>query len=116
MKCKLIRELRCDPSDERPDGRLPVGTVISDPLAWVHIRNGNADPADDEAESFRQTNEERQRSQHAFDRTSAGIQPEDFAAYDAGEMLGYDSEGEIIPGPNALPPEPSEFEEMFLQY
>ena len=34
---------------EGPEGTLPVGHRINDPLAWVHVVNGIAQSVDDEA-------------------------------------------------------------------
>lgn len=115
MKCRLIRELRCVPNDRFPEGRLPIGTEIEDPKCWVHIRMGQAEPADEEAEEYRQTPEEQARAQHVYLRTVRGIHPDDFPAYEAGDMIGYNAEGDWIPGPNALADRPGEdYEEYEL--
>jgi len=39
--------------------------------------------------------------QHAQRRAAAGIHPEDFEAYDRGEMVGYFPDGSWVPGENA---------------
>jgi hypothetical protein len=82
---------------------LPVGTIIDHPLAYVHLMDGSAEPADEEAEKYRLTPERQQQALHIRERTQAGIHPDDFADYEAGIMIGYDPDGEPIPGPNAIP-------------
>ena len=85
-----------------PDGKIPVGTVIEHPDAYKLVRLGCAVPADNEC-YFRANMTQRQMAvaQHAQRRTAAGIHPEDFEAYDRGEMVGYFPDGSWVPGENA---------------
>ena len=110
MKCKLVRVMRTYPRDEFPDGTMPIGTVVSDTqdvLLWV--RMGIAEPADEEcAAQQNQTPEQWQAACRAYDKVSAGIIPEDYAAFDAGLLLGYYADGSPIPGPNAFDDEAEE--------
>ena len=63
---------------------------------------GVAVPADEECEKMANMTElKMKQAQHAQQRTSAGIHPEDFEAYDSGEMIGYYPNGSFRPGPNA---------------
>ena len=89
--------------------KAPAGTVIKDPKAYMLVRMGIAIPADDECrERAGMTEEKMKAAIHAQRRTAAGIHPDDFAAYDCGEMVGYNGDGSYKPGPNA--PKPSEEE------
>lgn len=101
MKCRLLRTMSCQPRIN-PSGTAPAGTVIDDPGCFVLVRQGVAEPADEEcAVKAGMTPERFAAAQKAYERTEKGIRPEDFAAFDAGEMVGYDDQGNPIPGPNA---------------
>lgn len=119
MKCRLLAEkevLEFYPGTDDPhapmelvvqcvrrDGRLfaPPGTLIDDPQCWRIVLMGQAEAADDECrEKTAQTPEQRAATLHAGKRLAAGIDPEDFDKYDAGEILGYDAAGNYVPGPN----------------
>jgi len=81
----------------------PVGSIIDDPDCWRLVMMGVAVPYDDECRNkTAQTPEQVAAAQHAARRLSAGIDPADFARYDSGELAGYDSNGQDIPGPNAV--------------
>lgn len=103
MRCKLIRAMRTHPRPEFPDGVMPAGTLLCeapDVLLWV--RMGIAEPADEEcARQQNQTREQWEAACRVYDKVSAGIAPEDYADFDAGVIIGYDGEGNPIPGPNA---------------
>lgn len=89
---------------ERRGGRLiaPPGTVINDPECYKLVLNGVAVPADDECrEKDTRTPEQVEAAEAAFKRLQLGIHPDDFKAYQAGEMVGYQKDGTPIPGPNA---------------
>jgi hypothetical protein len=63
---------------------------------------GVAVPADEEcANAANMTDMAMKTAQHAQRRTSMGIHPEDFEAFDSGEMEGYYPDGSDRPGPNA---------------
>lgn len=103
MKATLIRHMRCIPSKEFPSGEKPSGTLIDHPEAYRLVQMGVALPADDECEQKAAMTEERlAAARHAYERTSKGIRPEDFAAFDSGQMVGYAPNGEPIPGPHAI--------------
>jgi len=100
VKCRLIRERTCEPSDQFPDGIQPVGAIIDHPQAFWLVRMGVAESADAECrERANRSPEQCAKAQKAYERLEAGIHPDDFAAYDAGLMRGYNSDGSWIPGP-----------------
>jgi hypothetical protein len=79
----------------------PSGTLIRHPDAWRLVQMGVAEPADDECDAKAgMTANDQIRARHAYERLSLGIHPEDFAAFDAGHMRGYNRDGSWIPGPN----------------
>ena len=85
-----------------PDGKIPAGTTREHPEAWKLVRMGVAVPADEECEKkVDMTDRELAQVQHAQRRVRADIHPEDYEAFDAGEMIGYYPNGAFIPGPNA---------------
>jgi hypothetical protein len=122
MKCKLIRD-DMEVSTGMPDwfvaenavsktvmrnSRMTSvmfwkrGTVMTHPQAHYLVRQGCAVPGDDEcAERCNMTPEMLAAAQQAYERVVHGIAPEDFAAFDAGIMSGYDDDGNPKPGPNA---------------
>jgi len=101
MKCRLIRDMACDPCQEFPDGIKPRGSEIEHADAWRLVRRGVAEPADSEcARKANMSQESLEQAAYAYERADRGIIPEDFAAYDAGIMDGYNSDGSWIPGPN----------------
>lgn len=121
MKCKLIRELEVSP------GAMPAAFVADNAVARKVIRNnrektvlfwkvgtefdlpdsfrlveqGCALPADEECEKrVGRTPEQHAAAQHAYERLSRGIHPDDFELFDNGVITGYDAEGNYLPGPN----------------
>lgn len=109
MKAKLLKELDAAPSavDEqiktREDGvrYWPAGAIVDNPRAFRLVQNGVAEPADEECEvRVSMTAEELAEAQQAQRRVAAGIHPEDYEAFDAGLMAGYDEDGHHVPGPN----------------
>lgn len=79
-----------------------VGAVIDHPKAHFLVQNGCAEPADDECrDAAGMTAESAAEAQRVYERTNKGIHPDDFEDFDAGRMVGYDGEGNPIPGPNA---------------
>ena len=114
MKCKLTVECEIAPDApkeladqcENRGGFLfaPIGTLIDDSNCWRLVLQGIAEAADDDCRLWSmQTDEQRAATARASKRLLAGIHPDDFAAFDAGEMIGYDAAGNIVPGPNAKP-------------
>lgn len=103
MKAKLIIDRRTPyRSDEFPDGVVPAGSVIDHPKAYMLVRMGVAEPADDECRLRAGLSESKMfAAQHAARRTRAGIIPDDFTLFDAGEISGYNPDGSYKPGPKA---------------
>lgn len=79
-----------------------VGTIIQHPMCYRLVQMGIAVPADEGCAALAgMTTQQQAKAQHAAERLSKSIHPDDFEAYDAGVMTGYDPEtGEWIPGPN----------------
>lgn len=78
-----------------------LGTIIQHPMCFRLVQMGVAVPADEGcAQMAGMSSQQQVKAQHAAERLSKGIHPDDFAAYDAGVMVGYDDQGEYIPGPN----------------
>lgn len=101
MKCKTIRRLNCPRTPQNPEGVLPVGFVDDGPESWKLVVHGVAIPEDEECRlKVNMTPEQMAERQRTYNRLAAGIHPEDWAAYDRGEMIGYDEQGRKIPGPN----------------
>lgn len=101
MKAKTIRPLNTVKSERFPDGLLPAGFIDEGPESWKLVVHGVAIPEDEECRlKVNMTPEEMAQRQHVYNRLAVGIHPEDWAAYDRGEMIGYDEQGRKIPGPN----------------
>ena len=112
MLCRLLREM---PSGIEPGRILPAGHLVDHPDAYRLVQMGCAESVDVECDTAAaMTPEKTAAARFAFERTRLGIIPEDFEAYANGEMVGYFADGSWIPGPNAKPLEPSEFEREFL--
>lgn len=76
------------------------------------VNNGDAEPVDDEAKAAAGNwLARRPEVLLARDMLAKGIDPEDRERYRRGELLGYDADGNDIPGPNYIEPEPEETEE-----
>lgn len=92
----------------------PAGSIIDDADSFRLVELGVARPHDDECVALfaDRTAQQAAAAEHAARRLSAGILPEDFARYDAGELLGYDRHGNDIPGPNAKPQTDEEDEDV----
>ncbi len=101
MRCKTIRNLNCPRTAEHPDGTLPAGSIDSGPESWKLVVHGVAVPDDEECRlKVNMTPEQMAERQRTYSRLAAGIHPDDWEAYDRGEMVGYDEKGRKIPGPN----------------
>lgn len=121
MKCKTLKELEVFEANapaqlvaqaERRGKSLwlPAGSTIDDPNCFYLVLMHVAEAADDECrQATIQTPEQRAAAERAQKRLSLGIHPDDAAAFDAGEFIGYDANGFKIPGPNA--PKSNEDEE-----
>ena len=92
----------CGARVEQRSGLKPAGTEINHPDAFKLVRMGIADPIDDDCKAMvRRTPEQLLAARHAYIRTTKGIHPEDFDAYDRGMMVGYNADGSPKPGPAA---------------
>jgi hypothetical protein len=101
MKCKTLYDLGCFPDDDFPEGVKPAGTIIDHPDAYRLVQLGVAEPADEECEQKHgMTHENMLAKQKTFPRIARGILPEDYEAFENGEMIGYDNQGRWVPGPN----------------
>ncbi len=112
MKCKTIRSLSTNRSPKFPDAVMPIGTVIEDPQAFMLVRMGVAEPADEECErAHGMTPEQLAEARRVYPRTEAGIHPEDFELWDAGVIVGYNPDGSYKPGPNWIEPDEEDEDE-----
>lgn len=105
MIAQLTKRLEMGPThpDYVPGKWLEVGALVENPDAYMLVRLGVAVPFDDECKlAANMTNGQMDAAQAAHRRVSLGIHPDDYAAFDAGQMLGYDEDGSWIPGPNAI--------------
>lgn len=108
MKCRLIRPMESSRREDPPGTIFPIGTVIENPKAYRLVQLGCAEPADAECLAAAGMNPQKfAEAVKAQNRLSAGIHPDDYAAFDAGWMVGYAADGdgvgpngEWIPGPN----------------
>ena len=121
MKAKLIREMdRLDHENLNANGKLtvkkvPAGTIIDHPDAFLLVRQGCAIAADDECQQKAGMTADRLKAaQYAYKRTAAGINPDDFDAYDAGLMVGYKPDGTWELGPAADPDAEQDDDEPLL--
>ena len=111
MKCRTVAIIGCACDTCRtgsggcrtfPDGKKPVGTVIEHPDAYKLVQLGVAVPEDEECiRRANMTELQMAQAQQGQRRVSLGIHPEDYEAFDAGEIAGYYPDGTAIPGPNA---------------
>jgi hypothetical protein len=71
--------------------------------AWLHVKNMDAEPADDEARALCQPlldRSDKGRLLLAREAVAKGIHPDDLQAFYDGVILGYKTDGSYIPGPN----------------
>jgi len=91
------------PTEVGEDGKLyfPKGTILEGPRAFRLVQMGVAIPADPECTlAANRTTEQMKTAQIHQEMLSKGIQVQDYQRYLDGEILGYDVEGDDIPGPN----------------
>lgn len=122
MKCQFVIDVDMDASTLDPEqvhklkfrwarqgkenvkvAYFPAGTDYEHPEADFFVRNGQADPVDQECIDAvgAMTPEQRVLVKKRYRRLAAGIAQEDFELFDAGVILGYNkSDGSYIPGPN----------------
>lgn len=109
MKCKLLHAMSHTPDAADVRKLFPAGEVIEHADAYRLVQIGCAEPADEEcAARHGMTEAELAHARHAYVRTAKGIWPDDYEAFDAGIMTGYDPEGNPVPGPNYVEPEDEE--------
>jgi len=112
MKCRLLVELGTDRSEQFPDGKMPVGTVLDHPKAFWQVRLGTAEAVDKECElAANRSPQQLAAARAAYPKVAAGIAPEDYQAFDEGRMVGYNPDGSFKPGPNAYLDEEAEDDE-----
>jgi hypothetical protein len=121
MRCKYIMRVAEPRKQHQDDERLekvgesfywPVGTVEDHPKAYMLVRMGVAEPDDDECRlAAAMTSTEMKTAQRQHELVSKGIQPDDYQRYLDGEIVGYDEDGNDIPGPNYVEPEQEDDEE-----
>lgn len=116
MRCRFVRQLAINTRTAppalmaigvaatiagKPETVIPPGATYEHPLAWLWVRQGCAVPADEECrKEAGLTDEQMGAAQKSFDRTVAGIHPEDFELYERGVIVGYDRKGGYLPGPH----------------
>ena len=106
MKCRLLH-----PTPEAFPGKgvLPAGHIIEHRQAPILVQIGAAESADEEcAKAANRTPEQLAAAQRSYVKVRAGIHPDDFEAFDAGQMIGYNPDGSFKPGPNQAEPEDEE--------
>ena len=129
MKCKLTRPAQVANPNWRNEAEViarahglaytvpryvdkPIGTEIRGPESWKLVRMGMAEPADDECRARCNMNQAQiDAAAKAQERGSKGIHPDDYEAFDRGEMVGYKPDGTFIPGPNFEQYQDDEFED-----
>ncbi len=124
MKVKLIRDdlgapahLRDHPDVVIRGKRAPYwrnGAVIEVDArgAELLVGNGDAEPADGEAEAVcKGWRDSRPGVLLSREMLAKGIEPEDRERYRRGEILGYEENGDYIPGPNWIEPADEEGDE-----
>lgn len=100
MKCRLVPPME---SGTEAGTILPAGTEIEHTDAWILVRMSVAEPTDEECRlKADMTPEKTEAARRGYERVSRGIAPEDYEAFDRGEMIGYFADGSPIPGPNAI--------------
>jgi hypothetical protein len=93
--------MTCPVDREFPEGIKTAGTLINHPDAYRLVQMGVAEPADAEcAEASSMTPEKFKQAEYEYERRDRGIHPDDFEAYDAGYLVGYNPDGTWKPGAN----------------
>ncbi len=112
MKIKLIRsDLKVPPGIKKTDQMTDtpkglfwnVGAVIDVPPRAVQLLVGNGDAEPECAGAKKLCSDyEAKRAERKLSRDmlAAGIEPEDRERFRNGEIVGYDADGNDIPGPN----------------
>lgn len=119
MKCKFVVDVDIEPKSMPPEMARhvqyrdagtregvkkfpywPAGTEYEIQNAAFFVRQGMAEPADDECRvACGMDPQQMQVVQHAYQRQARGILPKDWEHFDAGYIVGYDEKGDYLPGP-----------------
>lgn len=100
--CETCRANGGEGCAQYPDSKIPAGTVIEHSDAFRLVQLGAAEPADEECQrAAGMSPRQFEAAVRAQRRAAAGIHPDDFEAFDSGEMVGYYPDGSPIPGPTA---------------
>lgn len=105
MRCRLVQRLQYGhTAGPDLDGTwAEPGTIIEHRDAWRLVRLGAALPADEDCQrKAGMGSRELAEATMAAERISKGIAPEDYEAYDAGLMDGYNPDGSWRPGPAGI--------------
>lgn len=101
-----------DRSSGRPFWKLGAIVEVDRRGAQLLVGNGDCEPADDEAEeSCKGWKAQRSEVLLSREMLARAIEPEDRERFRNGEILGYDADGNDIPGPNWVEPDEEEAEE-----
>lgn len=113
MQAKLAFDHKYAPiaGREKAGTVAKTGTVIDHPQAYLLVLQGAARPHDQECRerccracklADGDLDAEVEFRVSRYKKVHKGIHPDDYEAFDSGEMVGYDpATGEKIPGPNA---------------
>lgn len=101
MKAKLIRQAKRLVRDKDRTGKrklriekIPAGTEIEGPKVHLLCLQGMAVPMDKECmRKVNMTDEQIEAATKAYEKIAAGIQPEDYDAFERGLMSGYKPDG-----------------------
>lgn len=98
--------------DGQPFWKLGAVVEVDRRGAQLLVGNGDCDPADDEAtEACANYMLKREEVLLSREMLARAIDPDDRERYRNGEILGYDADGNDIPGPNWVEPAEPDFEE-----
>lgn len=115
MKCQLTARIQVSlghPKLAYGDW-MPVGYIHEEKDAFKLVMGGCAIPADEECRiAAGMTDEKMKKAQKHYGAVAKGIHPDDYPAFFAGEMTGYDGKGRKVPGPNASEEHAEEYAEL----
>lgn len=101
-----------DRSSGAPHWKLGAIVEVDRRGAQLLVGNGDCEPADDEAEeACKGWQARRPEVLLAREMLAKAIDPEDRERFRNGEILGYDADGNDIPGPNWCDPDEDDTEE-----
>ena len=101
-----------DRSSGQPFWKLGAVVSVERRGAQLLVGNGDCEPADEEAEqACKGWREKRPDVLLSREMLARAIDPEDRERFRNGEILGYDENGNDIPGPNWIEPDDEDTEE-----